>query len=145
MQKMRVEMAAMKRDAEHYSRQVTVQICSSFFLSLLKHIHSHILIKMGLIRNEEIIASSIVLLPYKLPVFITVTAELSKALNFIACLLYLAAYQLYMVLILLYVWVQLTSQSCQILLCMPDHCGTICPCCVCNLNLFGLLLKLSCT
>ncbi|MBA0820278.1 hypothetical protein Gohar_028134, partial [Gossypium harknessii] len=33
LQKMRVEMAAMKRDAEHYSRQVTVQIYSSVFLT----------------------------------------------------------------------------------------------------------------
>ncbi|TYI90500.1 hypothetical protein E1A91_D03G127700v1 [Gossypium mustelinum] len=30
VQKMRVEMAAMKRDAEHYSRQVTVKIDSPF-------------------------------------------------------------------------------------------------------------------
>jgi len=26
MQKMRVEMAAMKRDAEHYSRQVIIEV-----------------------------------------------------------------------------------------------------------------------
>lgn len=40
MQKTRVEMAAMKRDAEHYSRQVTVQIYSSVFLTSNTYMHT---------------------------------------------------------------------------------------------------------